>query len=331
MAACPSGSLSYPQKTLCVFECPIGYFAYIPTQFCVSICPQPYYGDPSTRTCVAVCPINQLLYADNSTRTCVRVCPSGSYAYQWSIACLPSCPTAVAPYVQTYAADYDNTCTEQCAFPYFSYDPTFRCVSQCPDPYYNKIDTHTCERCPLSCTTCNSASNCFGCVLGYYLQSGVCVTACTLIYYANPTTRKCVVSTECAPNFGVNSTHKCESVCPNGQYPNPKTYRCDLCPSTCVSCASSTTCPTCITASVKHNNFCYGYCNFTNPNGVGMFYNPDNKTCTATCPAGSYSSVVYCKLCDAKCSTCVDSASKCTNCTNGKYIFNFTCVDQCPS
>jgi proprotein convertase subtilisin/kexin type 5 len=306
----------------------VGYYAYIPTQFCVQSCPTPYYGDPSTRTCVDVCPINQLLYADNVSRTCVKKCPSSSYASQWAIACLSSCPVASPPYVQTYAADYDNTCTEQCAYPYFSYAPTYQCLSQCPDPYYNKVDSHICQLCPSSCTTCTSATKCKGCVLGYFLQSGQCLTSCTLIYYANPTTRTCVTSLGCAPYFGINSTHSCASSCPNGQFANIQAYRCYACPSTCTSCLSLNNCLTCITPSVSYLNFCYGYCNTTlTTNNTGMYFSSDNLTCTTSCPAGTYPHVVYCKSCASQCSTCLGNASNCTNCTSGKYLYNNSCVN----
>ncbi len=331
MLNCPSGSLSYPQNHLCVFECPTGYYAYTPTQFCLDRCPSPYYGDPSTRTCVDSCPINQLLYADNSSNTCVKRCPPGSYAYQWSVSCLASCPLASPPYVQTYAADYDNTCTEQCDYPYFSYLPTFKCVSSCPDPYYNKVDSHICQLCPTSCTSCSSATNCKGCVLGFYLQNGICVTTCSLIYYANPDTRKCVVSNYCKPYFGVNETNKCSSSCPTGQYPNTAVYRCDLCPSTCLTCLTPTNCPSCVSNSVAYNNYCYGYCNTTLANyTTEILFSPSNLTCTELCPNGSYSHIVFCLTCSPQCLTCTGTASNCTNCTNGRYIFNNTCVSKCP-
>ena len=142
-------------------------------------------------------------------------------------------------------------------------------------------------------------------MLGYFLQSGQCITACTLIYYANPTNRQCVTSPYCAPSFGVNATHTCDSTCPSGQYANINVYRCDACPSTCLTCTSLTNCPTCVTSSVSYSNYCYGYCNVTvNVNNTGMYYNTDNTTCTTICPDGTYPHVVYCKICSSECLTC---------------------------
>jgi len=240
------------------------------------------------------------------SRTCVSVCPTGSYAYQWAVACLPACPVAQPNYVQTYAADYDNTCTEQCNYPFFSYsfNNTFKCLSQCPDPYYNDINLHMCQTCPSSCTSCTSNTSCKSCAYNFYLQQAQCIPICTLIYYANTTSRTCVTSAGCSPYFGVNDTHLCQSNCPNGQWPNVNVHRCDACPSTCITCTTLTNCLNCITYSVKYNNFCYGYCNITvvnatNSSANGMWFNSDNKTCTTLCPNGTYSSVVFCKLCSS--------------------------------
>lgn len=299
------------------------------TQFCFTKCLSPYYGDPSTRTCVLECPINQLLYADNTTQTCVSSCPSGSYAYQWAVTCLPSCPIAVAPYVQTYAADYDNTCVVQCAYPFYAYDATKKCVTSCPNPYFNNLEKHNCDLCPINCSACTGLNACTSCKSTFFLQNGACVANCTLIYYANPNNGKCVVSKECAPNFGQNSTYQCLPNCNAGQYKNTKVYRCDACPPTCVTCTSLTNCLSCVSTSVAYNNFCYSYCNTTNT--TLMYFSSDNKTCTATCPNGTYASVVFCKLCASQCITCSVSASNCTNCSNGKYLFNYGCVDTCPT
>lgn len=196
--------------------CPLGFYADIVTQFCFTKCLSPYYGDPSTRTCVLECPINQLLYADNTTQTCVKNCPSGSYAYQWAVTCLPSCPIAVPPYVQTYAADYDNTCVVQCAYPFYAYDATKKCVTSCSNPYFNNLEKHNCDLCPTVCSSCTGLNACTSCKPSFFLQNGVCVAKCTLIYYANPNNGRCVVSKECAPNFGQNSTYQCLPNCNAG-------------------------------------------------------------------------------------------------------------------
>lgn len=198
------------------------------------------------------------------------------------------------------------------------------------------MNLHSCQLCPSSCISCTGATSCKSCVLGFFLQQGQCVANCTLIYYANPSTKKCVVSTGCSPFFGVNSTRVCQSTCPNGQFANTNAYRCDACPSTCITCTSLTNCLNCKTFSVKANDFCYGYCNITvninSSNSVadGMWFNSNNKTCTKTCPNGTYYSIVYCKLCSKQCSTCVNTRTNCTNCTNGKYILDNTCVTSCP-
>lgn len=150
-----------------------------------------------------------------------------------------------------------------------------------------------------------------------------------MIYYANPATRTCVISAECNPYFGVNSTHVCSSSCGVGQFANYNAYRCDACPEACVTCNSLTNCLSCITDSVSFNNFCYGYCNRINT--TQMYFSKDNITCTAVCPNGTYASVVYCKLCDPSCANCISSATNCTTCASGLYVLNNVCLTSCPS
>lgn len=183
--------------------------------------------------------------------------------------------------------------------------------------------------CPVTCSSCTGSASCTSCFYGYYLQNGVCLASCTLGYYANSVTRTCVSSINCKPNYGENSTHVCKASCQIGSFANSQAYRCDACPPTCVSCTSLSNCLSCISSSVAYNNYCYGFCNGTATNI--SYFNIDNITCTGACPNGTYSSVVYCKPCDSVCSTCTLSASNCTNCSNGLYLFSGGCVTKCPT
>jgi hypothetical protein len=182
--------------------------------------------------------------------------------------------------------------------------------------------------CPITCSSCTGSTSCTSCSYGYYLQNGVCVSTCTLTYYANPSTGMCVTSSSCKPYYGENSTYLCKISCSIGSFANSKVYRCDACPTTCISCTSLTNCLTCVTSSVSYNNYCYGYCNSTITNIT--YFNADNTTCTAICPNGTYTSVVYCKLCDSSCTTCSVSAKNCTLCSNGLYLYNGGCLSSCP-
>lgn len=137
--------------------------------------------------------------------------------------------------------------------------------------------------CPTVCTSCTTFDVCTSCLSTRYLENGRCVTVCSNGYYANQATMKCVASTLCRPNFGINSTHTCSPSCPDGSYKNTRAYRCDACQNPCLTCTSWTTCQTCDTnVSVMFQNFCYYYCewNDTNANGVIQpYFSPDNSTC----------------------------------------------------
>lgn len=321
--------MSLPSSRICVFECPEGFYGHPLTQFCLLSCPAPYYADPSTRGCVTTCPLNQLLYADNITRTCVTNCPSGTYSYQWSINCLTSCPIAVPPYVQTYAADYIGACVVECAYPYYADTTTLRCVSSCPSAFYNDLNTHRCLSCPLTCNTCVSSTMCTSCITNYYLQFGSCVSSCQSLYYANTVTQTCGVSNLCSPSFGMNSTGMCAPSCMPGQYGNLNVYRCDACPSTCLLCTSLSLCQACVALSVFANNYCYGFCNTTNSSL--KYFSPDNSTCTDVCPNATYASIVFCLACSPTCGNCSQTATNCTSCPSGSYLYGNICVTSCPT
>jgi hypothetical protein len=176
----------------------------------------------------------------------VKECPSNSYADKNSKFCVAQCPLAPASGTQTYAADYNNVCVEECALPTFAYGPELKCYNTCPDPYFNNITDHKCYKCPSICTSCTSPTVCLTCVNNYYLQNGECLLQCSGTYYALTSTMKCVDSLYCKPMFGVNATNKCSANCPPGQWKNVDRYRCDACPETCVTCLSMDVCYTCV-------------------------------------------------------------------------------------
>lgn len=161
------------------------------------------------------------------------------------------------------------------------------------------------------------------------------MTSCSLIYYANPSTRTCVISNLCQPYYGINNTRTCASGCPTGQFPNTIFYRCDACPSACVSCTSLSNCLGCITYSIAANNFCYAFCNVSGlvnvTNSSNMYFSIDNKSCVSSCPNGTYTSLVYCFGCSSACATCINSGTQCLSCNNGLYVLNGSCLSSCPS
>lgn len=333
LSSCPSNSYSLLNilvgttlqvKNLCVFYCPYGTYAYLVDNFCLGRCPEPYFGDPSTRSCVLTCPLNQLLYADNLTRTCVKTCPPGSYAYDNFTACLPGCPLESLLKDQTYAADYNTRCVKECANPTFAYIPALKCLNSCPIRYYGNESDHICYQCPAECVTCHSPTLCYTCISMYYLQDGACVSFCRDGRYAHNSTMTCVISYRCQPQFGNNATRACQNTCPVGLYANTTYYRCELCPATCASCVNLTHCGGCNANSLASGNYCYAFC----ADSTNRYY-LQNGSCVATCPGGTYLSILTCAPCLSNCSLCQGSAGNCTRCSGGLYLQNQRCVDQC--
>jgi len=161
------------------------------------------------------------------------------------------------------------------------------------------------------------------------LQFGSCVRSCQSLYFANPFTKTCVISNLCRPYFGINSTGVCSPSCLVGQFANSVVYRCDACPRTCLTCTSLTICQSCSALSIFANNFCHGFCNTTNT--TLMYFSSDNKTCTSSCPSGTYASIVYCRTCSPVCGNCFNTPTNCTSCPNGFYLSGNTCVTTCPA
>jgi hypothetical protein len=63
-----------------------------------------------------------------------------------------------------------------------------------------------------------------------------------------------------------------------------------------------------------------------------------NNTCALTCLTGfGFNSVVpaVCIVCQANCSSCYDSATNCTDCYIGFYLYgngsNISCINPCPT
>ena len=215
---------------------------------------------------------------------------------------------------------------EECQLPYYGYPATKTCVNNCPDPYYNDVRDHMCYLCPDVCVSCSTYTSCTVCIANYYLENGECVETCSQNYYANSQTMRCVSSPACKPYYGINETHACSDICPDGSFKNSQLYRCDACQPTCLTCTSWTVCQTCVDLSKQADNYCYPFCNSTD-----KYYDAKNTTCLSSCPSGTYLTVLFCKTCDTKCTTCFGTASNCTLCANGLYLQNQVCVSECSS
>ena len=89
---------------------------------------------------------------------------------------MSECPDRVLDTeVQTYAADYNNKCVEECAVPYYADVDAKKCVTICPNGYYNDVKDHICHLCKVECTACSTYDVCTSCTADLYLEMGQCV------------------------------------------------------------------------------------------------------------------------------------------------------------
>ena len=68
-----------------------------------------------------------------------------------------------------------KTCPVGCYLNY-AFDATDDCHTYLTFPYYN------CVSCPTYCTSCQSASTCTGCVIGYGLDSSNSCVSCGSLF-----------------------------------------------------------------------------------------------------------------------------------------------------
>lgn len=149
-------------------------------------------------------------------------------------------------------------------------------------------------------------NQCFGsCPPGYYAQSQVstnynqyscqlCSSAC--LTCNGSSSYDCIT---CKSNYYWDGVGSCITSCSNGTYPNNLLQICSNCPYGCLSCTSALNCSQCIgNYTLTSTNQCKPTFNCTVPN---------------------------CQYCS------VLNTSQCAQCAPNYYIYNFTCITQCPS
>lgn len=65
------------------------------------------------------------------------------------------------------------------------------CCGGCSDGYYPDNTTGNCKECDPSCKTCNDASCCASCELGFYLHNCDCVAPCPAGKFGYPVDGMC--------------------------------------------------------------------------------------------------------------------------------------------
>jgi proprotein convertase subtilisin/kexin type 5 len=214
--------------------------------------------------------------------------------------------------------------------------------------------------CDNSCNTCSNQTACLTCKVGFYRQQGepLCKDTCPSGYYKDTTSltcKSCVYPcvecdssskcTTCPQNFVfIPATSKCEKPCQFTQFLDT-TGNCVDCPRSCKSCKNQFTCLTCPDGYIKYETNCVQQCPKTTyiastTNGLACL--PCNSACASCqdnstkcleCKPSFYRSGQGLNPCVLSCPKDLipDENSICRKCQDyGKYIYQNSCVAQCP-
>jgi hypothetical protein len=202
-----------------------------------------------------------------------------------------------------------------------------------------------CIQCSSSCVSCSDPTHCTTCELTYLLryQAGgnVDCDPCTAdgwfkdnnkCYPCNSNCQACsgtaTYCTKCqSPNMLVTDLHSCAASCPTTHFQvavpqsDPVIYECQPCDSTrCSTCTgSAANCQTCKDPLQSPQS--------------GVCCTVNCKDCQQgqclSCRDGFFLDGSVCSACDSSCKTCDKSATHCTTCPVGKYLYaDYTC-GQC--
>ena len=177
------------------------------------------------------------------------------------------------------------------------------CIYACPFGQYGNINDFICYTCATGCLSCfaGGSLSCYNCTSSN--ASG------TMTNY-----------------FLVYNTNNCSIGCPNGQYQNATSYKCQLCDQNCLTCVTfSTNCLSCGFSSI----------------GASLYLH--QSSCLLNCPNQFFpnGTANNCDSCFEGCQICNGSLPQnCTVCrtvnNSGnltpyyKYIGSTTCGVACP-
>ncbi len=141
----------------------------------------------------------------------------------------------------------------------------------CNSGFMLRSDRSGCDKCSLACKTCISASLCMACFTGFrYVSASASCTACIVgcDYCSDPST-----CNTCAAGWIMNAASRCDpcafncqscsgadagtgycSICNAGFIVNTSTKLCELCPTNCNTCTSTTVCTACNRGYVVNKN-----------------------------------------------------------------------------
>lgn len=232
------------------------------------------------------------------------MCPTGTYSNgTHCLTCSSTCQSCTGS---------SANCTG-CASPAILYNSS--CYTTCPTGTYQT--TTACIDCNVSCSSCTSATSCNGCKTSYYLLNSICYSVCPDGYYGSGT--NCIACTPPCSTCATTGSNclscssgnlyqaTCITSCPS--FTAPLNNVCVDC-GNCVKCIDATSCQTCKAGYYAYNNQCYTSCPSQAP------ITEANMTCSP---------------CDSTCLTCDLFTYNCTSCFNGRFLFRYECVVNCPS
>lgn len=248
-------------------------------------------------------------------------CPDGSYGAGSTCAiCSPLCTTCTGP--------NSNDCII-CGSATYKFNGS--CVTTSTGGVCSgssliaNNNKHECDTCGPKCTTCQ--------IPNFNVASTVNQAQCT----------------GCLPGF-VLSQGKCVTSCPSGTFLSPQdNLTCTACSSSCTSCAgSATTCLTCANNLLASNGQCVSSCpsNTFSSSGACISCHPDCATCSgasfnqctscnkalpvltsgrclATCSQNQYFDTTSstCQSCDSSCASCSGAGpNSCLACSSSSQV-----------
>lgn len=240
--------------------------------------------------------------------------------------CNPTCK------ICSLVANNCTACYTNSSLPYLSKTDASlgSCGATCTYGFYGDLLNGVCASCAalgIGCTNCSSQTTCFNCdagyiffrdrclftaPTGYYNDSGVAVLCDAVCATCDIRANNC---TSCVGNLSL-SGNQCVENCNNGSVAQNNL---------CVSCSAVDFCKTCSITPT--------YCTSCILN-ISNYVFLVSGSCQSTCPNYTYpdTATLTCRPCtsESRCEKC-STASSCISCVTGYFLYNQTCVDNCPT
>ena len=253
----------------------------------------------------------------NSRNQCSQTCGEGKFRDLGTGAC-QDCPRGCLGCVSTTKCLPDKGCRGDLQFLFN------RCYQACPTGHIRLEESpDTCTKCADNCLTCDTGRACKVCQPGFEKFRGKCFLACAkgkfrdILEDRTITCADCKAPcaackggesrcTECGTNLKLYKRRGlCLPACPDGEFRNLKTYKCDKCSANCAQCPSGKKCRICKPGFEKYQ------------------MGGERVLCGAKCPAGEFRNFrkpeQLCETCkDDNCKSC--SFKRCYECKTGFFI-----------